>query len=712
MKRFTGLTLCVDYSDVLRITIRNAQHFDDYVIVTHERDTRTIDLCKLHDVNYVCSAKLLPGGGAFLKAEALNEALDKLAANAWVAVLDADILLPKDFREQLDACNLQSGILYGVKGRQICLDIVEAELMRDAVSWQLLERCKLPLGYFQLFYSGLEPNRFPEGLVKDASTYDMVFAEAFTQARWGILPISVLHLGPVGENWSGRKTPWMKQVRRTRYDRIEGEEPEELTRVFAASRGHICVIGIRSYERVRALVSLGCKFVFIDVTEFLRQANMTCETTIYQARRDRMEKLGVTVLEASDEIGVTLAPLEVCGFILDIDLSPEQYESFIETFIASYKKSWIAGRYWNPPNCKGAALSIGWYFGPPARVFRNGLWLQQVRGCGRPRIVRASQLTIAIVHRDCNTAGFTELIMALGQWEVQIIVYAFRRYDSVLHMWASGAGCEVMWDATVGDLSSMRTAVLSIVQRTTGPVLCLPANARFQGDLNGLVDDARDSHLIWKREGPEHLLVGKEYLLAVPGDAPTDNGLSPHLSIEKPCAGVWQQYLFTDVAQYSLTPLKRLRGFRTRMMFAVRCNRKFLVILVESNGQSAGTCEAWKWLEDGAPAKTRRIKVQQEDEVASKIAASIAKYFGSTEITHAVVIGSKIRFHPHTRLFCSPKWLSIDGAGNKSLADWRKAPHDAVLLLKLQAAHVLVSGAQPTNYLEVTLADLGLASEE
>ena len=157
-----ALTVCVNYSDILRWILPNKRHFDRWLVVTHKTDKGTLDLCRKHGIETLCSKRLYEKRAKFNKAKALNEGLDALAPGEWTVVLDSDILLPPNFRELLDVEALNWRALYGLTGRRICLSVESLELLKGRGPWTRVAHSSTILGYFQLFHLSQTRKRFPE----------------------------------------------------------------------------------------------------------------------------------------------------------------------------------------------------------------------------------------------------------------------------------------------------------------------------------------------------------------------------------------------------------------------------------------------------------------------------------------------------------------------------------------------------------------------
>ncbi len=196
-----AITICVDYSDILKLTLpRNRSHFSDYLIVTtfDDYDTQTLA------AEYGCSTFLTNAfyrhGAMFNKGLAMEEGFDVLGREDWIMVLDADTILPTD------ACfdDSEIGKLYSPYRHML----EEVERYDALLDWSTLpvrpdfEHC----GYCTYFHASDSHLSLPwYGLNwKHAGGCDSEF-----QAKWPLVnryrpSWKVLHLGPTDTNWCGR----------------------------------------------------------------------------------------------------------------------------------------------------------------------------------------------------------------------------------------------------------------------------------------------------------------------------------------------------------------------------------------------------------------------------------------------------------------------------------------------------------------------------
>jgi hypothetical protein len=206
-----AVTVCVNYADYLSITIKfNKQIFDDWVVVTSASDEETQTVCANHGVKCIVSNRLYEEA-VFNKGKALNDGLSVLSKRDWLLSLDSDVILPRDFRDEINSLYFDRKTLYGVRRVEppLALHTIKEDICcADIVSWQngFIKR-KVPLGYFQLFAAdAIKEPIFSEECIR-ANVYDMKFLD-----RWNykeIIPkLRVVHLphGELGTNWCGRKS--------------------------------------------------------------------------------------------------------------------------------------------------------------------------------------------------------------------------------------------------------------------------------------------------------------------------------------------------------------------------------------------------------------------------------------------------------------------------------------------------------------------------
>ena len=115
--KLEAIIVCVNYSDLLSITLpRNIEYFDKVIVVTKEDDLDTINLCKNMDKVHVVTTDAFNHNGAkFNKGLAINVGYKFLEHKEFVMNLDADILLPMNFREDFFKLNPDPEFGYGCR---------------------------------------------------------------------------------------------------------------------------------------------------------------------------------------------------------------------------------------------------------------------------------------------------------------------------------------------------------------------------------------------------------------------------------------------------------------------------------------------------------------------------------------------------------------------------------------------------------------------
>lgn len=204
MNDLRGVTVCVEYDDLLAITLKhNISRMRECYVVTSPQDERTHAL-----VQSIPGAKLFVtdafyrGGAKFNKGLALEECFDHMGREGWMLIWDADIVFPPMWSMDRP---LEVDVLYGA--RRLILNNIKA--FNDKMDWRTARETKdrPGTGYFQLF-NAASPT------ISQLPWYDATFTHAgggdgYFTARWArkqFLPFKVLHLGPRDQNWMGRAT--------------------------------------------------------------------------------------------------------------------------------------------------------------------------------------------------------------------------------------------------------------------------------------------------------------------------------------------------------------------------------------------------------------------------------------------------------------------------------------------------------------------------
>jgi hypothetical protein len=199
-----AITVCIDYSDFLSITLpNNRAMFDMFVIVTEETDADTIRIAEAHNCFLIITNLKHAFGAQFNKSAMIVSAqkyLHETYPEAWMCILDADIVLPHMF-QNTEFTTLDKSSMYGLRR-------YDFETKED---WLQAKNCKeYPLfdtssiyGYFQLYY---DKTKFYPETSKDCRDCDTIFQSLFATKRELSTEYAVAHLGFPAINWNGRVT--------------------------------------------------------------------------------------------------------------------------------------------------------------------------------------------------------------------------------------------------------------------------------------------------------------------------------------------------------------------------------------------------------------------------------------------------------------------------------------------------------------------------
>ena len=233
--KITCITISVDYSDFLCWSLtENKTLFDQWIIVTSTKDTKTKELCDNHNV-FCLQTDVFYEKGIFNKYAGINEALKLVDEDSWVLFLDSDIMLPTLTKYILENIKLDPSCIYGIdrvncEGLEKWIEYINKRNITFQ-NW-LLHTSGMPLGARLVHYFGeaRDEGRFlgwrPLGFFQLAhrtsfSEYpqntigadhcDLEFVRNWPREKRVFIPeILAIHLESVGAtkgiNWYGRKS--------------------------------------------------------------------------------------------------------------------------------------------------------------------------------------------------------------------------------------------------------------------------------------------------------------------------------------------------------------------------------------------------------------------------------------------------------------------------------------------------------------------------
>jgi hypothetical protein len=225
---------CVGYADFLAHTLPlNLRHFDRLVVVTAPHDKATQKVCDHYCVPvWLTDAFKSQWEGVFCKGAGINQGLNRLDKDAWIIQLDADIVLPANFRTVLERADLDTGMIYGADraefktfedwerfygapelhttGAGFFIDIEHTgQQLGTRVAFQH-HGGYVPIGFFQMWHADSGVFTYPEGHT-DAGREDSNFPTQWPRRKRALIPELILyHLESgyeqMGVNWKGRKS--------------------------------------------------------------------------------------------------------------------------------------------------------------------------------------------------------------------------------------------------------------------------------------------------------------------------------------------------------------------------------------------------------------------------------------------------------------------------------------------------------------------------
>jgi len=202
--RINGLTACVNYSDTLAAALpRWMDRLASLTVVTDMADNDTVDLVMSHPgVRIHRTNQFYKNGAHFNKSGSMEEAREEMPWEDWILFFDADIIPPVDWYDKVVQFDPAPDSLYGCMRRQ-CGSL-------HGINDPNLPYIKqiIGLGYFQLFHSS-DPLTIRRPLLKsytNAAGYDNEFMDLWRKngRRVRELPISVVHVGEIAQNWCGK----------------------------------------------------------------------------------------------------------------------------------------------------------------------------------------------------------------------------------------------------------------------------------------------------------------------------------------------------------------------------------------------------------------------------------------------------------------------------------------------------------------------------
>lgn len=230
--RLEAVVTCVGFDDLLDIALtHNHAQVDTMIVVTSHADKATQRVCRKHGSICVQTDLFRKNGRNFNKGAAINVGFDRFQYHGWRMQLDADIVLPDNFRRIIfNATHLERHCLYGADR----IDVIGLKELEAIVNYKHPQHAErvfvhpksnrpwspryvdhlrgyVPLGWFGLWHASAQKS-YPYSL-GSAAHDDVMFASLWPEACRRHLPTVVCYHvcsrpPSLGENWDGhRKQP-------------------------------------------------------------------------------------------------------------------------------------------------------------------------------------------------------------------------------------------------------------------------------------------------------------------------------------------------------------------------------------------------------------------------------------------------------------------------------------------------------------------------
>lgn len=223
MFKIIGITVSYRYDDYLRHCLSNARQLDHWYVVVNESDTPTLLLLKHIPNVTLVYFDFHAGGAKFNKSGGIRKAQEiahSAHPDAWILLLDSDIVLPDNTHKIINNLDLKPDFLYGAV-RKFYLTVEDLENDKPD-----REEKALGWGFFHLYF---DKKKLCMEYSQNAARYDDDFMNQFCSGyeKIAIVPLTVKHLGDEIQNWNGRKTKRFEKQHPQNPEKIEKSEKSE-----------------------------------------------------------------------------------------------------------------------------------------------------------------------------------------------------------------------------------------------------------------------------------------------------------------------------------------------------------------------------------------------------------------------------------------------------------------------------------------------------
>jgi hypothetical protein len=214
-----AILISVDYSDILALTLpANRSNFTEVTVVTSTADyPNVLAIAEPLACRVIATDLFYKDGADFNKWAALEFGLDCIGREGWLAILDADIVWPKDASIHLKRI-LRPGYLYCPRRRMMTdISSLATQGIPDESTWHqypLHRQEREFAGYSQIFHADDPVLRRSSPPWHDTRWLHGGGSDSAFQAKWSEQhkirpPFHVLHIGPAGTNWCGRSSAYI-----------------------------------------------------------------------------------------------------------------------------------------------------------------------------------------------------------------------------------------------------------------------------------------------------------------------------------------------------------------------------------------------------------------------------------------------------------------------------------------------------------------------
>lgn len=235
--RIEAISVCVSYDDFLDVAARhNRGMFDRWIVATTPQDSKTKEVCRKWGLELFLTDEA-NRDGQFRKGWMIQRAQRLLSADSWRCHVDADIVLPTNFRNSLDAADLDPKKIYGcdrvcVKSWNQWQDLLKSGYLGHqhdyhcrvvfpkgievGSRWASPQFGYCPIGFFQLWHAESDEfvsfqNRAYPSRHGEASRTDTQHPLQWDRRQRELLAEFIaVHLeseeSQMGANWNGRKS--------------------------------------------------------------------------------------------------------------------------------------------------------------------------------------------------------------------------------------------------------------------------------------------------------------------------------------------------------------------------------------------------------------------------------------------------------------------------------------------------------------------------